>query len=215
MNPVETAQAILDGPWRHMPAARQACQRGEWKEFVHKSMPKPPLLVGRRDHARCVAIAEDSLSEPAVSAVQLLPAWCCQSWESEETEWVAIHCAAWVARPLAIVESGPFLQDSSPRADMRLECKVRRWSAATVVSCSNYAPNFPLKLRSGAFGVLEIELTEVLQVEIREGELIPRPNHPVPMFSCWCEPRVRLPTETEAEIRALSYTASGDQEEVG
>jgi hypothetical protein len=182
---------------------------------VRKSMPKPPLLVGRRDHARCISIAQDSLREPAVTAVSLLPAWACQSWESESTAWFAVHCSAAVDRPLAVVESGPFLQDSSPRADMPLECKIRRWSAATVVSCGHYGPGVPLKLRVGAFGVLDIEPTEVVEVEMREAESIPRPDHPVPMFSCWFEPRVRLPTEIESQIRALSYAASGDREGSG
>jgi hypothetical protein len=127
------------------------------------------------------------------------------------TEWVAVHGVAHEG-VLQVQEAGPFIgvPDASPRADALWECAVRRWTAATVVESRSYAPGIPLMLRAGAFGVLGLALDEVLSVEERETEPVPRPAREVPMFASWFEPRVKVSPELESQIRAVCFTA-GDE----
>jgi hypothetical protein len=130
------------------------------------------------------------------------------------TEWVAVHGVAQEGQPLHVREAGPFIavDDASPRADALWECSVRRWTAATVVESQYYAPEVPLRLRAGQFGVLDMTIDEVLTVEARQSALVPRPTREVPMFASWFEPRVSVPAELESQIRAMCFTAVGEGE---
>jgi hypothetical protein len=111
-------------------------------------------------------------------------------------------------------EAGPFIGvgDAAPRADALWECTMRRWAAATVVESRSYAPDIPLRLRAGPFGVLELKVDEVVSVEVRSSEPAPRPTREVPMFASWFEPRVALSPELESQVRALCFTAEGEGE---
>lgn len=64
MDDVATAQQILDGRWQHAAAARRACQEASWGAFVNAHAPARPMLAGRSDHRKCVAVAERSLAGP-------------------------------------------------------------------------------------------------------------------------------------------------------
>jgi hypothetical protein len=113
-----------------------------------------------------------------------------------------------------VQEVGPFIavNDASPRADALWECTVRRWTAATVVESHSYAPEIPLLLRAGAFGVLALQVDEVLSVDVRETAPLPRPTREVPMFASWFEPRVKVSPELESQIRAMCFTAEDESE---
>jgi len=216
MSPTEIAQHILDGKWKHARAARHACQRGAWTELAREVAPRRPLFVGRLDHGRCLALAERSLTGPETTRLTLVPLWACSTEDAVSTEWVAVHGVAEnSSAPLCVRETGPFIgvDDASPRADALWECTVRRWTAATVVESRSYAPSITLPLRAGAFGVLELQVDEVLSVDVRESEPVARPTREVPMFASWFEPRVRVAAELEARIRAMCFTASGEDAE--
>jgi hypothetical protein len=116
---------------------------------------------------------------------------------------------------MRVQEAGPFIArpDAAPRADALWECVVRRWTAASVVESRSYAPEIPLRLRAGAFGVLELHIDEVVSVTARETEPMPRPTRKVPMFATWFEPRVRLPLELESQIRAMCITADASDDD--
>lgn len=212
MSATEIAQQILNGKWRHAPAALRACQRGEWAALAREIAPARPLLVGRLDHRRCLALAEASLTGPETTKLTLVPLWACSTEDAESTEWVAVHGVAAGGQPLSVQEIGPFIavDDASPRADALWECTVRRWRAATVVESRSYAPGIPLRLRAGAFAVLDLEIDEVLSVEEHASEPLPRPTREVPMFASWFEPRVQLPPELEAQVRAMCFTAEDE-----
>ncbi|WP_375757280.1 hypothetical protein [Corallococcus exercitus] len=177
---IEVAQRLLNGRWRHASAALQACQRGEWAEFVRRSAPARPTLAGRLDHPRCLALAERSLAGPVMAKLTLVPLWACST------------------------------EDASPRVDSPWECTVRRWTAATVVESRNCAPDIPLRLRAGAFGVLQARFEEVLSVDVRDAEPLPQPTREVPMFANGFQPRVRVPPELESRIQALGFTAEDE-----
>jgi hypothetical protein len=191
-----------------------APRHGAWAEFVREVAPATPLLVGRLDHRRCLALAERSLTGPVMTKLTLVPLWACSTEEEVSTEWVAVHGVAREGQPLRVQEVGPFIavDDASPRAEALWECAARRWTAATVVDNDSYASNVPLQLRAGAFGVLEFEAYEVLSVDVRETEPLPRPTCEVPMFASWFEPRVRVSPELEPQIRAMCFTAKDEGE---
>ena len=214
MNLTETAQKVLDGKWMHASGALRACQRGVWAEFAREVAPARPLLVGRLDHGRCLALAERSLVGPVLTKLTLVPLWACSTEDAVSTEWVAVHGIAEEGKPMWVQESGPFIavDDASPRADALWECALRRWTAATVVESRSYAPDIPLRLRAGAFGVLELRVDEVVSVEARESEPVPRPTREVPMFASWFEPRVALSPELESQISAMCFTAEDQGE---
>ncbi len=189
-----------------------ACQRAAWAEFAREIAPRRPLLLGHFDYARCLDLAKRSLKGPLTTIVPLVPIWVCRTEDAVSTEWVAVHGAAWADRPLELQERAPFLHDAWPRADALWSCHVRRWTAATVVKRDEYGSSIPLKHRAGAFGVLELQIVEVLSVDVRETEPLPRPTREVPIFAWWYEPRTRVSPELERQIRALSFAAPGDRE---
>ncbi|MBN8228396.1 hypothetical protein JYK02_12875 [Corallococcus macrosporus] len=118
---IEIAQRILGGEWMQASAALQACQRGEWAEFVRKAAPARPMLAGRLDHDRCLALAERSLAGPVTVKLTLVPLWACSTEDGCSTEWVAVNGVAEEGRPLFVQETGPFIgrEDASPRAEGR------------------------------------------------------------------------------------------------
>ena len=144
--------------------------------------------------------------------VTLVPLWACSTEDETSTEWVAVHGVLQEGKPLRVLETGPFIgvDDASPRADALWDCTVRRWSAATVVEGRAYAPSVPLRLRAGAFGVLELDVDEVHSVAVRDAEPLPRPTRELPMFATWFAPRVAVAPELEEQIEALSFTADVD-----
>jgi hypothetical protein len=200
---LEIAQQLLNGKWRHATAALEACQRGDWADFVRRFPPPRPLLIGRLDYRRCLALAEASLRGPETTTLTLVPLWACSTFETEANQWVAVNGVAQEGQPLYVHEPGPFVADESPLADALWKCTVRRWQAASVVDSHSYAPGVPLQLRAGAFGVLDIHVDEVLSVEVNPTEPLPRPTREVPMFASWFEPRVRVPAELESQIAAM------------
>jgi hypothetical protein len=212
MSPTEISQRILNGKWRHASAALRACQRGAWPEFARKAAPPRPLLLSRLDHRRCLELAERSLTGPVTTKLTLVPLWACSTAEVVSTEWVAVHGVAQEGQPLQLQEVAPFItvDDASPRADAPWECAVRRWTAATVVDSDSYALAVPMLLRAGAFGVLELQVYEVLSVDLRETEPVPRPTREVPIFSSWFEPRARVSPELESRIRAMCHTSNDE-----
>lgn len=212
MTPVEIAQQILDGKWRHASAALRACQRGTWAELAREIAPVRPLLVGRLDHGRCLALAERSLTGPVMTELTLVPLWACSTEDAASAEWVAVHGVARPGKPLHVQEAGPFIavDDASPRASALWECTVRRWTAAAVVESRSYAPDISLQLRAGAFAVLQLQVDEVLSVHASETEPLPRPTRELPMFASWFEPRVRVSPDLESQIRAMCLTAEDE-----
>ncbi|CAM3967657.1 hypothetical protein [Corallococcus exiguus] len=203
------AQRLLNGRSKHAAGALDACKRGEWAEFVNRMAPPKPFLLGRRGYGRCLAHAERSLAGPVTVKLMLVPLWACSTEDGASTEWVAMHGVAEEGQPLSELEVGPFIgmKDASPRADALWECTVRRWTAATVVMSRFYAPDAPLVLRAGDFGVREAWLEEVVSVTVREAEPLPRPTREVPMFTNGFEPRVRVSPELESQIQAMCFTA--------
>lgn len=214
MTPVETAQQILDGTWKHASAALQACKRGEWARFVREVAPMKPLLVGRIHHGRCLALAERSLSGPVTTALTLVPLWGCSTEDAVSNPWVAVHGVVEPGKPLQVREVGPFTEvaDASARADALWACTVRRWTAAIVVESRAYAPEIPMRLRAGAFSVLEVEVDEVLSVDVQETEPLPRPTRELPMFAVGFEPRVRVSRALESQIRDMGFVVEDEGE---
>jgi hypothetical protein len=214
MTPREIAQQILDGPWVHASAALRACQRGEWAEFVRASASKKPWLWGWFAYLRCCALAERTFAGPDVTQATLVPLWACGTAETVSTEWVAVHGVVRDRKPMEVLEMGPFiaLDDASPSADAVWECTVKRWKVGIVVDGYVYGPGIPLLLRAGGFGVLELEIYEVIDVLAREGEAQSRPRREVPIFASWFAPRVTVSPELESQISAMCLT-SGTEEE--
>jgi hypothetical protein len=167
------------------------------------------MLVGRLDHGRCVALAERSFSGPHTKKLTIVPMWACTTEDYESADWVAVHGLVEEGERLQLREVGPFVagEDASPRADALWDCTVRRWEAATVGESRAFGPGIPLLLRAGAFAVLPVQIHEVVSVEVRDAEGLPRPTREVPMFASWFEPRVRVSSDVEAAIRALCFTA--------
>jgi hypothetical protein len=208
MSNVAIVQQILDGPWQHASAARQACRDQTWAAFVQKTAPARPALFGRRDHARCVALAASAPTSPVMASMELVPLWGCVTYESPADEWVAVHGVRWEGRTLDLQEASPFFEHASPRADVLCECKVQRRKAGVVVTSDSYASNIPMRLKAGAFAVLELDISEVLSVAGRDSAPVARPLLEVPIFSRRFLPRVAVTAELERAIDALGYTAS-------
>lgn len=217
MSRTDIAQRILQGKWRHASAALAACQRDAWASFAREVAPPRPLLVGRHDHGRCLALAERSLTGPVPRKLTLVPLWACSTEEEVSAEWVAVHGIAEPGEPLQVQETGPFiaLGDASPCADAVWECTVRRWTAATVVESRSYSPEIPMKLRAGAFALCEVQLDEVVAVDAHASAALPRPTREVPIFASWFAPRVTVSPELESQIRALCFAAedAGDADD--
>lgn len=203
------AQRILRGPWRHAEAALLACQKGAWADFARSAAPPKPVLLGRGDHTRCLALAESSLTGPVRVALTIVPLWACSAEDEGSSEWYAVFGLLDDAGALTVQETGPFIamDDASPRAEAIWACTVQRWNAATVVESRAYAPDVPLLLRAGAFGVCAMQIEEVLEVEVRAAPARPRPTREVPMFSTAFEPRVEVDAELAAKIAALGFGA--------
>ncbi len=144
----------------------------------------------------------------------LVPMWACSTEDFESTDWIAVHGLVEESQPLQVREVGPFFagEDASPQVDALWDCTVRRWDTATVGESRAFAPGIPLLLRTGAFVVLPIQIHEVISVEVRHAEGLPRPTREVPMFASWFEPRVRVSSDVEAAIRALCFTAPEENE---
>jgi hypothetical protein len=212
MSPIEIAQKLLEGRWQHAPAALQACQRGEWASFVRAVAPPRPLLVGRIDHARCLKLAERSLKGPETVRLTLVPMWACSTAEEPSNQWVAVHGVVREGQRLFVREPGPFISvdDASPSLVSLADCTVRRWTGSVVEHSYFYAPNLPRRQRMGAFCLVVLDMDHVLDIAVRNTEPHPRPTREVPMFASWFEPRVKVPSEIEAQIRALCITA-GDE----
>lgn len=202
-----TASRILRGPWRHADAAHVACEQGTWGAFVRETAPPKPGFFGRRDHARCVARAEGSLTGPVTITLTIVPIWACSAEDDVGAEWFAMHAVLPQNGALYVREAGPFLgvTDATPRADAVWECTVKRWSAAVVVESRAYAPDVPLELRAGSFGVCAMDVDEVLAVDVRPGAARPRPTREVPLFTTSFEPRVAVEAPLAAAIEALGF----------
>jgi len=99
-----------------------------------------------------------------------------------------------------------------PLADALWACTVRRWTAAIVVESRAYAPEIPMRLRAGAFSVLEVEVDEVLSVDVQETEPLPRPTRELPMFAVGFEPRVRVSRALESQIRDMGFVVEDEGE---
>jgi hypothetical protein len=208
---VAIAQQILDGPWQYQAAARRACRDETWPAFVREAAPARPVLFGRGDHARCIALAETAPMGPVTATLDLVPLWGCVSWETPSNDWLAVHGVRWEGEVMGVQESSPFLEDASPRADALWVCKVRRWKAGIVVGSDAYAPSIPMRLRAGAFAVLEAQMVEVLAVSVHASAPVARPVAEVPLFSRRFLPRVAVALEFERAIDSLCFTAQSEE----
>jgi hypothetical protein len=203
------AQEIVDTSWPRAPQARRAWRRGAWTEFVDAAAPAKPVIIGRRDHARCRAVAATSNRGPSMTQLTLVPLWGWTSSEHAAGAWVAVHAVAREGRPLEALEAQHMLADASPRADSLWECTVLRWMVGTVVATQDCAPSLELRWRAGAYGVVVVPVYEVLSVDVRASEPVRRPTREVPISSRWLEPRVKVAADLEAQIDALCHTARG------
>lgn len=113
------------------------------------------------------------------TTLTVVPLWGCSTEDAESADWVAVHGVAETGKPMWVREVAPF---SKPTRDAVRADEV-----------------WPLRLRAGAFAVLDLRLDEVLSVE-------------GPMFASWFEPRVLLAGELEAQVRALCFTAEDSPE---
>lgn len=208
MTPTEIAQQILQGRWMHAAAARRACQQRAWPQFAREVGPKKPLAFGRGDYERCSSVVDQSFTGPNSVSVTIVPLWGCATMDETSTEWFAVHGVATDGERLEIRELSPFLDDAAPSADAVWVCEVQRWTAALIVKTEDYGASAPLRLRAGAFGVLDQVIDEVVAVHAVDSEPIPRPTREVPMFASWFAPRVTVSSELDAKIRALSFTAA-------
>ena len=210
---VAIVQQVLDGPWQHASAARKACRDGAWPAFVREAAPARPTLFGRGDHARCIALAESAPMGPIVGSLELVPLWGCLTYETPADDWVAVHG---VMRrnegTLDVQENSPFFEDASPRVDALCECEIRRWNAGVVVESDRYASNIPMRLRAGAFAVLELNIDDVVSVAVRASAPVARPVLEVPAFSRRFLPRVVVAPELERAIQAICFTASDEED---
>jgi hypothetical protein len=208
MTDAAIAQQVLDGPWQYAAAARKACRDEAWPAFVREAAPARPVLFGRGDHARCIALAESAPTGPVMARLELVPLWGCVTDETPSSEWLAVHAVRWRGEAMVVQESTPFLEDASPRVDALWECEVRRWTAGVVVTSDAYGPSVPMRLRAGALAVLELQVVEVLSVAVHEAARVARPVAEVPLFSRRFLPRVALASELGQAIDALCFTAS-------
>lgn len=205
------AQRLLDGPWQHAEAAREACRAASWAAFVQHAAPPKPLLLGRRAYNDCIERAVGTLCAPFTTSCVLVPAWACSTYEEEGAQWVATHVQLDGEGRLEVREGGPFLCDSKPCAEQAIECTIRQWTAATVVASEAYGPSVSLQRRVGPYAVLNLTIAQVLTAQLRDGAPLPRPTRVVPVFSTWFEPRVVVPPALDAQIRALSETATEEE----
>lgn len=211
MSSVDFVQQILDGHWQHASAARQACRDGTWAAFVRKAAPTRPALLGRRNHARCVALAERAPTAPFTESAVLVPLWGCVTAETPADEWVAVHgVLRGQGGTLEVQEGGPFFEDATPRVDALFECEIRRWKAGIVVRSDVYDSSVPMRLRAGAFAVLEHNVDDVVSVAVRASAPLARPLLEVPSFARWFRPRVMVAPDLERAIEAICFTASID-----
>lgn len=148
---------------------------------------------------------------PASITLTIVPLWACSAEDEPSAEWFAVHGILPEEGALFVKEAGPFIaiRDASPRAEAIWVCTVERWSAATVVESRAYAPDVPLELRAGAFGVCAMHVDEVLAVEVREAAPRARPTREVGIFATAFEPRVEVDAALAAQIEALGFGAEG------
>ncbi|HYQ04043.1 MAG TPA: hypothetical protein VER96_35460 [Polyangiaceae bacterium] len=147
-----------------------------------------------------------------MTKLMLVPLWACSTEDDVSSEWVAVHGVEQDGN-LYVQEMGPFIGtgDASPKADSLWECSVRCWTAATVVESRSYAPDIQLKLRAGAFAVVEMKILEVVSVDMCEAAPLPRPMREVPMFASMLEPRVEVSPELAVRIREMCFVASDEE----
>lgn len=212
---IAIAQRILHGPWQHASAALDACRSGSWPSFARSIAPPRPLLVGRRDHGRCLALAERPPRGPESLTLTIVPLWACSTEDAPSSEWIAVHGIREPGQELRVQEAGPFIamDDADPRANAIWTCSVRRWQATIVGSSRSYSPEIALPLRAGEYAAVDLDVDEVLAVEEEAGPCRERPTREVPMFASRFEPRVAVPDELAAEIAALDFTAEDEESE--
>jgi hypothetical protein len=212
MNPIEIAQHLLSGPWMHADAALRACQRGEWARFIQETAPAKPkgfFATGKRDHGRCMELATRPPTGPVMTTLTLVPLWTCSTEDFESDEWRAVHGVVQEGQLIDVLRWGTSVdtEEAPSGLDTLSDCTVRRWTASMVVLSRNYAPDLSLQLRAGEFAVMETHFDEVVSVEARPAQPLPRPTRWVPMFASWLEPRVEVPPELAARIQARCFTA--------
>jgi hypothetical protein len=212
MTPIEIAQRLLAGPWKHAATALRACQRSEWARFAQETAPEKPqglFATGKRDHERCMELATQPPTGPELPQLTLIPLWTCATEDFESNEWLPAH---------AVVEGNQLIDVCSPTDPVlpdgaHWECTVRRWTASIVVLSRAYAPSALLQLRAGDYGVTQMDLHEVVSVEARPATPIPRPTRLLPMFASWIEPRAAVSPELAAKLQSLCFTAEDLPEE--
>lgn len=208
----DLVQSVVSWPWPDTPRALEACRARAWPAFVTDSAPLRPLLFGRLDHAACVRQASGMFDGPRDVLLELFPVWVGDTPdELPAAEWWAVHAMRVDAGPLYVVETAPHGEDAPHLLTQAVHCRGRAWRAGVVVHTARYAPDVPLALRRGAFGVLDVNIYEVLDAQEREGAPLPRPALVVPPFSRWLEPRVTgLPEKVHQQLHALDLTVGDD-----
>lgn len=224
---LEVARRVLDGPFRHAAAAREACRRGSWAELAARAAPeRPGLFGGRGDWTACVELASRTFAGPTPVRITIVPAWACSTDEGASTEWVEVH-AVFVAPADVhtlvapyIAETGPWYDAADPRLDEIVVLRANAYDAAWVVRTASYAPSIELLLRRGKYGVLATRVLDVLDLaeggyrdgaQVRAGETLPCPVIEVPPFCSWVEPRVGgCPASLAEAMRALSITTDDE-----
>jgi hypothetical protein len=209
---VLSAQTLLQGPWKHAKAARDACRAGNWQDFAISIAPPRPFLCGRADYRRCLALATTAARGPELRTLTIVPLWACGTGEEPASEWIAIHGISQAGEKLYPQESGPFIgvADAEPRVDALWVCTVRRWRAAVVAHSWAYSPEIPLLLRAGKYAAIEVAIDEVVAVDEQICARRERPNREVPAFASWFEQRVEVGESLAMEIEALNFTASDE-----
>lgn len=109
---------------------------------------------------------------------------------------------------MEVLEASPLLDDASPRVDALCVCEIRRWTAGVVVASNAYSSNIPMRLRAGAFAVLELHFDEVVSVAVRASTPLARPELQVSSFSRRFLPRVVVGPELEHAIEATCFEAA-------
>jgi hypothetical protein len=212
------ARRIVDGPYQHAAAAREACRSGRWAELAQRTAPeRPGLFGGRGDWAACIELASRTFSGPKPVTVTIVPAWGCSTDEGASTEWVEIHAVVVDAREPYIAEAGPWYEPAEPQLRSVVVARANAFDVAWVVPTRSYAPSIELMLRRGKYGVLAarvIDLLDLTEGGYREGaspsDAVPRPTIEVPPFCQWTEPRASCSASLAAAIRKLSVTTDDE-----
>ena len=166
----------------------EALVASAWRERLLSSEPKPGRV---REHKRCLDLASElTAPAPEPMTLQIIPTWVGCNEDSEPgPHWFVSHAVKTEDSFAAPWEVGPRYEDAPLSFDSVLSVEVKRWSVASIVDGSKYAPGI-LRLKEKRYGVLETRLYAVESYSSCEGDALPRPTAEVPCFSQYMRARV-------------------------